>query len=110
MSLRDRLVDLDSRLLRVPRNGDEAFHQSVRYWWVGLVGAVLLVVAGSVLSTFVRPSVGFTLFAPPLAFASGYYYAHRLLARGERSAWLDHRSDPEPQAAHRGADDPQQRG
>lgn len=94
MGLRRRLIDLDARVLGAPRDPDEAFRQTTRYWWVGVVGSVVLLVAVLVAAAFGWFSAGGAalVFVPALAFASGYYYAHRLLATGERSRWLDHRT------------------
>lgn len=77
MSLRDRLVDLDSRLLGAPgEEPNEALRRSGRYWWVGLALAAPFVVVSEVLSASGRPdaaiaSLGLAILAlfTPLGIA-----------------------------------------
>ena len=97
MSLKDRLLDLDSRL-GVPRNADEAFEQNVRYWWAGLAISIATILVTTALAVFVGFGVlGVAVVMSPLAaFASGYYYAERMRAAGERSPWFDRRESDAP--------------
>ena len=93
MALLDRLMDLDSRF-GVPRDADEAFDQSTRFWWVGLaISTAMLVLVLVTLMFGSSAVVGAAIFVPLLAFASGYYYAQRLAYLGKRSPWLDQRSE-----------------
>lgn len=90
MAWKERFAELDSRLLGVPKDTDEAFQQTTRYWWVGLAVSVALVLVVSLLAIWVSLSfLGAVILSPLLAFASGYYYSERMRAIGVRSRWLD---------------------
>ena len=94
VSLSERMLDLDERF-GVPRDAQGVHRQSVRYWWVYLALAEVTFMAGVAMYLWNPLAVvGPMTIVPGLAFAGGFFYAHRLRELGKRSALFDHGPEP----------------
>lgn len=90
MKVSERMLALDERF-GIPRDANGIHRRSVRYWSLYLAAAEVAFLAGVALYLWSPMAVlGPMTIVPMLAFAGGFFYAHRLRELGKRSALFDH--------------------